>query len=93
MWTKAKEGIYFFVKVVPKASFSSIVGWEEQELKVRLAAVPEKGQANKELIKVLAKELGVSQSQVILVKGETSRHKRILLSGVGEETLSILEKF
>ncbi len=38
---------------------------------------PEKGLANKELIKLLAKTLGVIQADVAIIAGETSRIKLV----------------
>ncbi len=69
-------------KVIPKASKSAVVGWEGEVLKVRLAAVPEKGKANEELIRLLADRLHIAKSRVEIVSGDTSRHKRIRISGM-----------
>jgi hypothetical protein len=80
-YKETARGIELLVKVIPKASRSEIVGWEAHLLKVRLAAVPEKGQANAELIKYLAKLLGIAKSRIELLSGETARQKRILLVG------------
>ena len=44
---------------------------------MRIKSAPVDGKANKELIEVLAKELGVAKSQVRFVGGETSKHKRL----------------
>lgn len=79
------------VKVTPKACRSQVVGWENGELRIRIAAVPEKGEANKELVKFLAKTFGISKSQVMLISGETSRHKRFFLSGVVEIPLFLFQ--
>lgn len=49
-------------------------------IKVFLKKPAEKGKANAELIKNLAKKIGCSQSEVTLVSGATSRKKRIKLS-------------
>jgi uncharacterized protein (TIGR00251 family) len=87
MFQQTNEGICFKVKVVPKASCHEIVGWESEELKIRLAAVPEKGEANGELIRFLAHQLGIGKSKVRLVQGETSRHKRICVSGLSVEQI------
>jgi uncharacterized protein len=64
-----------FVKVIPKASRSEIVGWEGDVLKVRLKAVPEKGAANEELIRLLSREYKVAKSLITIVRGHTSRDK------------------
>lgn len=88
MLQRTTEGIVLTVKVTPKASFNEIVGWENDMLKIRIRAVPEKGAANQELISFLAKKLNIGKSQVILLKGSTTRIKRICLKGLNlEETL------
>ena len=71
------------VKAVPRSSKSGIDGWmDDGALKVRIKSAPVDGKANKELIEVLAKELGVSKSQVRFVGGETSKHKRLEIVGL-----------
>ncbi len=67
------------VKVIPKASRSEIVGWEGEVLKVRLKAVPEKGEANEELIRFLSRELKIAKSLITIVRGHTSREKTLLI--------------
>ncbi len=76
---ETKKGITFQVKVIPKSSCSKIVGWEEDLLKVRLAAVPEKGEANKELVKLLSQSLKVAKTTISIIQGETSRVKTVLI--------------
>lgn len=77
---KKEKEIFMAVKVIPNARRSEIAGWENGVLKVRLAAVPEKGEANEELIRFLAKELKVRRSQIELIHGRTSRTKRLKIS-------------
>lgn len=79
------SGIFLFVKIIPKASKNEIVGWENDRLKIRLAAIPDKGLANAALILFLSKVFSVSKSQVILVQGETSRLKKLLIKGLTVE--------
>jgi uncharacterized protein (TIGR00251 family) len=47
--------------------------------KVKVAAVPEKGKANRALCEFLAERFGVAKSRVRIVAGETSPIKRILI--------------
>lgn len=84
---ETEKGIYLLIKVSPKAAKHAIAGWENEELKVRLNAVPEKGEANSELIAFLAKTLGISKSQLSLVSGHKSRHKKILVRGLSKQAL------
>ena len=72
------------VKVTPNAKGNEVIGWEEDPragrvLRVRLQAPPVDGKANKALVGFLARELGLSKSRVVLVKGTTSRSKLLEL--------------
>jgi uncharacterized protein (TIGR00251 family) len=82
VWKETVEGIIIPIKVIPKAHKNEIVGWEHEELKVRIAAVPDQGKANEELIAFLAKEFKISKSMIKLVYGQSSRHKRICIAGI-----------
>ncbi|MDP1835005.1 MAG: DUF167 domain-containing protein [Chlamydiales bacterium] len=78
----ANHSCVIFCKVTPKASKSEVLGWDGTYLKIRLAAIPEKGKANEELIRVIATALGIAKSRVELVSGETSRLKKIKVDGM-----------
>ncbi|HTK26779.1 MAG TPA: DUF167 domain-containing protein [Pyrinomonadaceae bacterium] len=75
------EAVFFGVRVVPRASKSEIVGEIDGALKVRLCSPPVDGAANAELIKMLAREFGVSRGRVEIVSGQNSRTKRIRITG------------
>lgn len=62
------------VAVKPGAPFSRLEKMSDTEFKAYLKALPEKGKANEELIKLLAKELKVP-AQSIRIKTKTSRNK------------------
>ncbi len=91
MWKVVSDGIMIPLKVIPKAHRNSVEGWKNGELHVRLAAQPEKGEANAALIAFLAKELQISKQQIKLISGATSRHKRVCISGIAPHSLNILE--
>jgi uncharacterized protein (TIGR00251 family) len=79
----AKEGaVLFAVRVSPGASRSRILGEHAGALKLAVAAAPEKGKANKAVIDFLAEALGVRKADVTVVAGETSRDKRIRVTGL-----------
>ena len=82
MWIQTKEGILIPIKVVPKAHKNEVVGWENNELKIRIRAVPDKGKANDELIEFLSHHFHVSKSNLQIISGQKSRHKRILAKGL-----------
>jgi hypothetical protein len=82
------EAITFEVRVAPRASRDRVVGVHDGVLKVALTAPPVDGAANEALRKLLAKELGVSKSDVQIVRGERSRTKLISVRGVDERNVS-----
>jgi uncharacterized protein (TIGR00251 family) len=68
----------FRVKVTPKSSRTEFTGYlPDGTWKVKVAAAPEKGKANRALCEFLAEKLGVAKSRVRIVAGETSHVKRI----------------
>lgn len=74
------------LRVTPKASANKIEGLAEtadgsQVLKIRVTAVPERGKANKAVIKLVAKALGVAPGTLSVIAGETSRNKTLALEG------------
>jgi uncharacterized protein (TIGR00251 family) len=68
----------FRVKVIPKSSTTELVGYlPDGTWKVKVAAAPEKGKANRALCEFLAERLGIAKSRIRIVSGETSQLKRI----------------
>ena len=66
------------VKVIPKSSKTEFAGYlSDGTWKVKVAAAPEKGKANRALVDFLAERLGVAKTRVRIVSGETSPLKRI----------------
>lgn len=77
------------VRVQPGASRTGAAGPtgpEGAELKVRLASPPVDGRANDELVRWLAKELGVPRSDVTLVRGQASRSKQLRIDTANRRT-------
>jgi uncharacterized protein len=75
------------VRVVPRASRSEIVGFQDETLKVRLTSPPVDGAANEELVRLIAKRTGVARSNVELIAGLTSRNKTLRVHGITAELL------
>jgi uncharacterized protein len=66
------------VKIIPKSATNAIVGFlDEETLKIRIAAMPEKNAANEELKKFLAKEFQVSRESIKIISGEKHTLKLI----------------
>jgi uncharacterized protein (TIGR00251 family) len=87
MLKSSKEGVILAVKVIPRAAKNSLVGWENEELKVRLNAIPEKGKANEELIRFLAQVWKLPKSCFSIESGDASRHKKLLIRGLDPKAL------
>ena len=71
-------------KVTPRSGKDQVMGVQvasdgSREVALRVTAPPDKGKANKAVVKLLAKELGVPKSGVQVARGETSHHKLLLL--------------
>lgn len=79
--TEIKDGgVSFTVKVVPGSSKTSIEGVLGGMLKVKIAAVAEKGKANKELISFLAKLLDIRKKDIEITSGDTSPVKTLVVN-------------
>lgn len=84
---RVREGCLVSVRASPGASRDGVAGIHGDALKIRVAAPPEKGRANRALGRLLARLLDVSASDVCLHAGETSRDKVFLVTGLPEEEL------
>lgn len=65
------------VSVIPGAKKNSIVSVAPDHYRVRVKAPPVKGQANKELIRLLADYFNTTASSIIITRGVHSRNKLI----------------
>lgn len=81
------DGVILPVRAQPGAKKNAVTGEHDGALKVAVTQAPEKGKANKALVKVIADVLGLRKAQVRLVSGETSTHKKFLLSGTTVESV------
>jgi len=65
------------IKVIPSSSKDCIAGWLDGTLKVKVKAPPEKGKANKAVIKVLEKTLDLAKGSIEITSGTTSTRKTV----------------
>ena len=73
--------IYLKVKVSPAAGRNALLGiMTDKTLKIAIAAAPDKGKANSELIKFLAESLAVRRYQIKIISGAGERLKLIKVS-------------
>ena len=76
------EHLTIKIKVEPRSSKSGIVGPYGDALKVKLNSPPVEGRANKELIDVLAAELGIAKKDIEIISGQSSKKKTVRLHGI-----------
>jgi uncharacterized protein (TIGR00251 family) len=82
------NGIILPVHAQPGARKSGITGVHAGRLKIAVTQAPEKGKANQALIKLLAEVVEIKRSQIVLIAGETSHHKKFLITGIDRATLA-----
>lgn len=68
--------------MVPRASATAVAGWHGDRVRIRVAAPPVDGAANEELVRFLAKRLGVSRGAVTIGSGRSSRSKTVTIDGI-----------
>lgn len=73
------------IHVVPNAKIDTVVGEYGDSIKIKLQAPALEGKANTALRKFLSEKLGISQSSIILQRGERSRDKVISIDRLSEE--------
>ncbi|HMK44216.1 MAG TPA: DUF167 domain-containing protein [Dissulfurispiraceae bacterium] len=79
---QANDGILIDVKVTPRSSKKGVDGVKNGVLSVRLTAPPADGEANAQLVEVLADHFDVRKSDVEILKGASSRNKTVKLRGI-----------
>lgn len=66
-----------FVKVKPKAKEEKVIKVNDTNFKVWVKELPEKGRANRAVLKAMANYFGTSQSNIKIISGSTSKLKVI----------------
>lgn len=89
-WLVVARGLRIHLRVTPNAGADRIEGVELRDdgmavLRVRVAAVPDKGRANAAVVALLAKALGIAKSDLTVAAGETARLKTIEVRGDGTQ--------
>jgi uncharacterized protein YggU (UPF0235/DUF167 family) len=99
-WRVLPHGLALQVRLTPRGGRDALEGLSEladgrSVLKARVRAVPEDGAANRALLALIAKALGVAKSDVTLTGGHTARLKDVEIAGNGAalaERLAALTK-
>ena len=85
-WRSSPDGISIALRVTPRGGRDGIDGIEQLSdgrsvLKVRVRAIADGGEANRAVLALLAKSLGVPKASVSLLSGATSRLKQVAIAG------------
>lgn len=78
--TQYGDDVLIRIKAVPGASRDEIAGILGNRLKIRIAAAPEAGKANKAIIKLIAEKCGVKVNQITIESGHTSPEKTLRIT-------------
>ena len=84
------DGCVCEVRVKPGSSRSRVEGTASGRIVVSVHSPPREGRANRETIKVFSAFLGVPPSRLVVVRGETSREKSILVRGLSKSDALVL---
>jgi uncharacterized protein (TIGR00251 family) len=87
------DGVLLAVKLQPRASRNEIGEPLGEELRIKVTAPPVDAAANEALLRLLADQLDCPRSHIVLLRGQTSRHKTLKIHGLSaEEIVSRLGK-
>jgi uncharacterized protein (TIGR00251 family) len=89
-YSEKDRGLMFAVRIVPRASRTEIAGEYNGALRIRIAAPPVEGAANRELIRLLAKLFKLPQNAVEIISRAASKNKIVHIAGADPARL---EKF
>jgi len=82
------DGVVLPLRVFAGARQNGITGAHDGRLKVAVTTAPEKGKANKAVLRILADALGIKPQQLELLQGQTSPLKTVLVCGISERDLA-----
>jgi hypothetical protein len=85
-WRYSTEGISIALRVTPRGGRDDIDGIEtlangRSVVKIRVRAIADGGEANRAVMELLAKTLGVPKARVRILSGATSRMKQVAVDG------------
>ena len=82
----AEGGVYVKLRVSPVTKSTAVKGlYGDGAIRLSVAAPPVEGRANAEVERYLAQLFGLSRSEVIVVKGASSRDKLVFVKGIGTD--------
>lgn len=80
--TETSDGITIRLHLQPRAAKTELCGIHGDELKVRVTSPPVDDAANKLCVAFFAKTFKVPKSNVTIISGQKSRHKKLHIAGI-----------
>ncbi len=98
IYSSNDSAIILSVKITPNASEQCVKGVITSAdgadfLRINVVSVPEKGKANKELIKFLSKELDIAKSNIEIISGESNHFKKLKINSTSPFIINKLEQW
>ncbi len=75
------------IQLQPGAPRNQVAGLIGNVLRLKIAAPPVKGKANKELIAYLSRLLNIGKGSVTIVKGHSTRNKLVAINGLSRQDI------
>lgn len=91
------DGVEIFIRATANSKNDLIDGFETRDdgktyLKVKVRAIADDNKANDAIIKIIAKKLNVTKSEIKIVFGNKSRIKCLLVKSINLDKSAIIEK-
>ncbi|CCY25526.1 uPF0235 protein Bd0463 [Brachyspira sp. CAG:484] len=90
MIKETKDGIEFQLRISPNASKNEVIKTSES-VKIKITAPPVDGKANKCLIEYLSKLFRVPKTSIVILRGETSKDKTLLIKISDDDKIKLVK--
>jgi uncharacterized protein (TIGR00251 family) len=77
-----EDKVKIALHIHPRAARNQILGFVNNTWRLKIAALPAKGEAYRELVSFLSVILGIPKSSMDIVSGHTARHKIMTITGL-----------
>ena len=84
---KPEDKVIISLRVQPGSPRNEVIECKEDKWRVRIAAPPVKGKANRELIAFLSEVLGIGKNSLTIIKGQTSQNKLVAVAGLNRDSV------
>ena len=81
------DGVRLSLKIQPRASQNEIGAVVNGEMRIKVTAPPVDAAANEAVLRMLAERLDCPRGAVQLIRGQTSRHKQVLIRGMSADAV------